>query len=379
MEVLSKSEAAQTSATAKILNVMQVTWGLVAGGAEMYAFTVAANLDARRFNSLMCAVDKGGALEPEIEARGIAHFVMHRRNGIDWKLMWRLYRLFKTNDVQVIHTHHFNQLFYSLLGAKLTGARLVHMEHSVEFLKRKRLAIALKVLSFFCDKVIAIGTDGATALREKAGIAASKLEIIRAGVDPANYTESKQQARAALEIDEAAKIVVMVARLFPEKNHQMLLQAFAEVVKKLPAAKLLMVGDGVEEAAIRAMIDSLNLKAQVEMLGVRRDVPRLLAAADLFVLSSDREGLPIAVLEAMAAAKPIVATAVGDIPMVVQDRHTGRVVPPNDAASFAAAMLEILRDDDKTVQMGAQGRMAVEAYSLQAMIRRFEALYAEPD
>jgi len=357
------------------INVMQVTWGLVAGGAEMYAFTVAANLDVQKYRAMLCAIDKGGALEPEIKRHGIPYFVMNRRQGIDWKLMWRLYRLFKENQVQVIHTHHFNQLFYSILGAKLTGAKIVHMEHSVEFLKRKRLARALKFLSRFCDKVIAIGNDGAKALKELARIPEDKLEIIRAGVNPANYVESKSEARLALGLNQEEKIAVIVARLFPEKNHKLLLEAFAEVIGRVEKTRLIIVGDGIEETAIRNEIARLNLHEQVTMMGVRRDVPRILAASDLFVLSSDREGLPIAVLEAMAAAKPVVTTAVGDLPMVVQDGKTGRVVPAKSPGALADALIEILSDEEKALSMGKNALQAVDAYSLQTMIAKFESLY----
>jgi L-malate glycosyltransferase len=375
-EVIEEEVIAQGQRADRMTRVMQVTWGLVAGGAEMYAFTVAANLDAQKYDAMLCAIDKGGALEAEIKARGIPCFVMNRRQGIDWKLMWRLYRLFRENRIQVVHTHHFNQLFYSLLGAKLTGARIVHMEHSVEFLKRKRLARALKFLSRFCDKVIAIGSDGAQALKELAGIPESKLEIIRAGVDPANYGESKAAARRALGLKQEEKIAVIVARLFPEKNHRMLLEAFAEVIQGVDKARLLIVGEGVEEAAIRQEIVRLNLQQQVILMGVRRDVARILAAADVFVLSSDREGLPIAVLEAMAAAKPVVATDVGDLPLVVKDGKSGRIVPAKDPQAMAAALAEILSDEEKARRMGAEGLQAVDEYSLQSMIGKFEALYA---
>jgi glycosyltransferase involved in cell wall biosynthesis len=108
---------------------------------------------------------------------------------------------------------------------------------------------------------------------------------------------------------------------------------------------------------------------------VRRDVARILAASDLFVLSSDREGLPIAVLEAMAAAKPVVTTAVGDLPMVVQDGKTGRVVPAKSPGALADALIEILSDEEKALSMGKNALQAVDAYSLQTMIAKFESLY----
>ncbi|MGE5611967.1 MAG: glycosyltransferase, partial [Bacillota bacterium] len=269
--------------------VMQITWSLVAGGSETYALTLAANLDPRRYRVAFCAVDQGGALEPEIARLGIPCSIMHRRPGIDLRLMWRLYRLFKQTRVDVIHTHHFNQLFYSLLGAKLVGARIIHTEHSIECYKKRRLRLALRLLSLFCHRITAIGSDGQRFLLENVGIPARKLQVVHAGVDLARFTETRAKARQALGFSEQDRIVTIVARLSPEKNHALLLAAFADVIRRVPNARLLIVGDGTHRDAVRNEIGRLNLAAHVQMLGVRRDVPRILAASDLLVLSSDRE------------------------------------------------------------------------------------------
>src|SRR5438128_6157135 len=125
------SKVATEEVRSRRLKVMQVTWSLVAGGAEIYALTIARNLAPARYTTALCALDQGGALVPEIERLGIPYSVMNRRQGIDLRLMWRLYRFFARERPRIIHTHHFNQLFYSFIGAKLTGARLIHSEHSL--------------------------------------------------------------------------------------------------------------------------------------------------------------------------------------------------------------------------------------------------------
>lgn len=368
------SEAVSCAASRR--RVMQVTWSLVAGGSEMYAFTVASGLDPQKYRSAMCALDKGGAMEEEIRRAGIPFEVMNRRPGIDIGLMWRLYKLFRKHKVSVVHTHHFNQLFYSLAGARLAGARIIHTEHSVEYFKRRRLRVALRLMSVFCDKILAIGEDGARVLREQVGIPRRKLEIIRAGINTDLFNHSRSEARGALGLAESARVVIIVARLFPEKNHRLLLQAFSDVARRIESAKLLIVGDGVERDSIRSEIERLGLQDSVEMLGVRRDVARLLAASDVFVLSSDREGLPIAALEAMAARKPVVATGVGDLPLVVRDGETGRLVPASDAKAMAEALIEVLSDEERSREMGERARsMVTEKFGLQAMIERHAALY----
>lgn len=359
---------------------MQVTWSLVAGGAETYALTVLSHLDERRWAPSICAVDQGGALEPEFQRRGIPCWIMNRRPRVDWALMWRMYRLFREAKVDVVQTHHFNQLFYSIPGALLTGARIIHTEHSIECYKRRKLRLALMGLSLFCRKVVAIGTDGATVLRKQVGIPARKLQIIRAGVDVDSFRGSRREARQRLGLGQQDQVVAIIARLYPEKNHLLLLHAFARVLTMLPNARLLIAGGGTEEQAIRDRIAQLGVGQRVQVMGVRRDVGCILAACDVFCLCSDREGLPIAVLEAMAASRPVVATAVGDLPTVVLDGQTGRLVPPRNADVLAAALIEVLSDPRRAAAMGRRGRQVVRSdYGVDAMVAQYESLYDGAD
>ena len=359
--------------------VMQLTWSLVAGGSEVYALNIASNLDADKYSCALCALDQGGALEEEIQRLGIAYFVMNRRPGIDFHLIWRLYCLFRKTRTQVIQTHHFNQLFYSFIGAKLVGARIIHTEHDTASYSRPRLRVALRLMSLFCHRVVAISEEIGTMLRDEIGVAASKIEVVRAGINLAIFNAADEnvraQARRDLLLDERDQVIVIIARLSPEKNHKLLLQAFCDVAHRLSRAKLLIVGEGTEQNVIEKEIERLGLCEQVHMLGVRRDVPRILAASDVFVLASDREGLPIAALEAMAAGKPVVATRVGDLASIVQDGTTGYLVPPGDAAALATALIRAL-DKETISDIGINARRMASQYGLQLMLNRYDTLYS---
>ena len=380
MTTLSISPGATPDASAAVARprrcVMQVTWSLVAGGAETYALTIASGLDSARYRSVMCGVDQGGALEGEITRRGIPWTVMNRRPGIDWPLMWRMFKLFRREKVDVIHTHHFNQLFYSLIPARLQGIRIIHTEHSVEVYKRPHLRLALKMMSLLCYRVTAIGSDGQQVLSKRVGISHRRLRVIRAAVDLSRFQINAAVARQQLGLRPEHQVVTIVARLYPEKNHQLLLAAFQQVAAKLPDARLLIVGDGIEQQSITSRIAALGLQQQVQMLGVRSDVPLILAASDLSVLCSNREGLPIAVLEAMAASRPVVATRVGDLPLVVNDGETGLLVDAGDVKALADAIMSLLCDRTRARQLGQQGRQLVESqYSLSGMLRGHAELY----
>jgi glycosyltransferase involved in cell wall biosynthesis len=208
------------------------------------------------------------------------------------------------------------------------------------------------------------------------GIPLRKLRVIPGGVKLSNSGELKHEARRSLGLSQDARVATIVARLYPEKNHRMLLAAFDVVRRHVPGARLLIVGEGVEETAISAEISRLGLTDLVHMLGVRRDISRILAASDVFLLSSHREGFPIAVLEAMAAELPVIATAVGDLPSILEDGVTGRLIGPGDTQAFACAIIDVLSDPGGARRMGRQARRSVAAFGLAKMVENYEALYA---
>jgi glycosyltransferase involved in cell wall biosynthesis len=168
---------------------------------------------------------------------------------------------------------------------------------------------------------------------------------------------------------------ICTASLTPKKGHSVLLDAFARVVAKVPASTLLLAGTGETRAALEGQVSRLGLGASVRFLGARSDVPELLAAADVFVLSSLWEGMPLSVMEAMAAGKPVVCTAVGGSVEIVQNGVNGFLVPSGDSHRLADAMIE-LADPEKRALFGKRAAgTALDQFDLAAMVRAYEALY----
>jgi glycosyltransferase involved in cell wall biosynthesis len=210
-----------------------------------------------------------------------------------------------------------------------------------------------------------------------AGIPEDRVVAIPYGVVPGDYevpAAAAAAARASLGAGPGDLLVVAVGRLHEQKRFDLLLDAFAAVQKKVPAARLAVVGTGDLRVDLLTRAREAGVADHVLFAGFRADVPAILAAADLFALSSDDEGLPMVVIEAMAAGRAVVATDVGSVRDLVEDGVTGRVVPRRDPAALAEAMAALLLDESKRQAMGEAGRARVrERYPLDRCIRDTEA------
>jgi glycosyltransferase involved in cell wall biosynthesis len=228
--------------------------------------------------------------------------------------------------------------------------------------------------------VVAISLD----VRQKllaAGVAPQRIRVIHSAVEPpaglpGPAGRAAARARYGIGVEEVA--IGMVAALERRKAHDVLLQALAPAVATMPPFRVLFCGDGSERRPLERMARALGLGDRVRFLGEQRQVADVLAALDLFVLPSRQEGLGVAVLEAMAMALPVVATAVGGLPEAVEAGRTGLLVPPEDPRALGAAIAELARDLDRARRMGDAGRARVAAeFSMERMSEAYEKLYAE--
>jgi glycosyltransferase involved in cell wall biosynthesis len=235
------------------------------------------------------------------------------------------------------------------------------------------------VLGRLSKAVICDGEDVRRQLLFEQRLSPRNVVTVYNGVDTALYGQPVDRAagRRALGIDERALLVGTVARLEPVKDQSSLLQAFAAVAPALPEARLCLVGDGSQREALEQQARQPALAGKVHFLGRRPDVAALMPLFDLFVLCSVSEGLPLTVLEAMAAGLPVLGTAVGAIPEAVLEGQTGRLVPAKDPVRLGVVLGEMLRDPAGLRRLGAAGQQrAHELFDLKVMTRRYEDLYA---
>ena len=365
------------------VRVLWLTKGLGLGGAERLLTLTAARIDRSRFEvEVAYLLPWKDAFVPDLEGAGVPTVCLGSRDGADPRWPLRLRRLLRDRDHAIVHTHSPVPAAAARLLVR-TPARLVHTEHNVWDRYRRPTYVANALTYPRNEAVIAVSDGVAESIRRPRWAPGRypTVETLLHGVEPASTprgSEARLAARRELGIDDLAPVIGNVANLTLKKDHAGLLAAFDLVRRRVPEAVLLLVGAGPLEADLRAEVRDRELDDSVRFLGSRDDVPELLPALDVFVLSSRFEGLPISLLEAMAAEVACVSTRVGGIPEAITDGVEGRLVPPGEPKVLAEALTDVLLDPDVRSRLAAAGRArVVEAFSIDRAVRRTEEIYTD--
>jgi glycosyltransferase involved in cell wall biosynthesis len=340
-------------------------------------------MELLRLGHEVCVVSLFDSSEPSIEAElkvaGATVRTLGKRRGLDLRMLPRLVSAVSAFNPAVIHTHLY-VLKYLLPGLSAAGAvPIVHTVHNLAC--REGTWGDLLVQQFaFRRGVAAVAIGQAVARSMQRVYRLPPRRTIPNGIALNDYAPppgAREELRAALGIPADAPTFVSVGRLEAQKNHATLLEAFANRRFRMLGSHLLLAGDGELRGALESRARDLGIAACVHFLGARKDVPRVLAAADVFVLASTYEGHPLSVMEAMAAGKPVVATEVGCVPENVSP-STGRLVAPGDADGLARAMLELGCNLDLARSLGVSASQLARAqFDACAMTHAYVRLYGE--
>ena len=358
------------------LRIVHIVSSLKVGGMEHFVVRLAAGQRASGLCPSVLAL-QGGPLREEAARLGVETDVLGGRNRVlrAFKAVAALRRLCP----DIVHGHNATSLQYSLLAKRFTRAKVVITCHGRGKADHREPAPELWAR---VDRVVcvseAVARDAPTAVPE------DRLCVVRNGVDAAAPTLSREAARSTLGLG-AEFTAIIVARIDRLKGHETLLRAWADVLRAHPSAVLLIVGDGSERQAMEQLAVELGITGRratigkeggVRFLGFRSDVADLLAAADLFVLPSLSEGLPLSILEAMSHGLPIVATDVGGIPELITEGIEGLLVRPKDGAGLAWAIGRIAASEQLRDTLGSNGRRRVKSeFSFDEMRRQYDAIY----
>jgi len=364
--------------------VAQIVRSLEVGGGEMMAARLAERLDRNRFRSVVFCLQEPGWLARELMARGTRVVVFDAGEGVKPGLVSRLWAALRSEGVDIVQCHNTMPLLYGGMAAALPnrGLRrpaLLITKHGMTFWRGWRQSMVARSLLRRAT-VVAVSDQIRSAMVAGRWSDGARVRTILNGIDPERYRpgDGRAAVRRELGLPADAFVAGIVARLSPEKDHANLLRAFALASPRMPGARLVVVGDGPLREELENQAREAGIGDRCVFAGERQDVPRLLAALDLFVLSSTREGTPLTLLEAMASEVSTVTTAVGGIPKVVVPGQTGLLVPPSDPAALADAMAQMFLDPGTRERMGKLGRQVViDDYSIDRMARDYEGLYEQ--
>jgi glycosyltransferase involved in cell wall biosynthesis len=352
------------------LKVAHVVLSLSPGGLERVVCTLVASPRMQAAKPLIYCLETAGELAKGIEADGGRVVAMRRRPGFDVKLFFRLARLFRQERLRVIHTHGLDSLWYAGTAAWLARVPIrIHTQHNSRLIAatlkdRLKFRLAARAMT----SVVPVSREVERVVR-LLGAPAARVQTILNGVRTPEVVSSGVAG-------SGNPVVGVVARLSPEKGVHILLEAMPAVLRDVPAARLLVLGDGPERARLEALAGTLGIKGSVEFVGYREDVESWLPRFDVFVLPSLTEGIPLALLEAMASARAVVATAVGGVPEVVCNGESGILTSPGDPPALAAAIVKLLRDGQERLRLGAAAARRVrEDFSEEAMSGAYRRLY----
>jgi len=346
------------------------------GGAERMLASLAAELQAAGAQNVVIAPAGGeGWLGRELRGSGVAVELFRLDRPISPAFARWLAETLRRHRIVLAHSHEFSMAVYGAWAARRAGvAHLFTMHGSRYYAERLRRRIALRLAAALSGSVVAVSQSLARHLSRDLWIRASRITTIPNGVRPVAVTRST--LRHELRLEPGDQLAVAVGNLYPVKGHAYLLEALGLLATRLPRLHVAIAGRGELEGSLGARAHALQLDERFHLLGLRSDVGNVLAGADVFVLPSLSEGLPLALLEAMLAARPIVATAVGEVPAVLDGGRAGVLVPPGDAAALARALAGLLADRALAQRLGAAAALrATEEYTLETMLDRYVQLY----
>lgn len=319
-----------------------------------------------------------GWLQTECDRLGVRTVVIPLAGifGLQW--FWDCLGFIRRERVVLIHAHEFSAIVCGWILAKMAGVPLVATVHGKNYFWEKwRRRVAYRIVSRY-GSLVAVSEDLKRFICEKVGVAEEQVQVIYNGVAPAQPVadEEAHACKAELEIVGRYPVLGVVGSLYPVKGHTFLISAMPEIIRRWPGAVLLVIGRGEREASLKAQVEHLGIGANVRFLGMRQDVPRLLSVLDVFVLPSLSEGLSLALLEAMAFGKPVVATSVGGNPELVDQGRTGFLAQPQDPGDLVSKLDELLKDAALMQKFSWQGAERVRRFfSIGQMTDQYSALY----
>lgn len=363
------------------INILYVINSLNNGGAETLAIRLAEMIDCKRFNLYVCSLSDIGPLRDTIKSRNIPFVTLGKNEGKDIRVAFKLRKILKKLNIDIIHTHNQGPLLYSYLATLFCSKYLlVHTEHInmlKEFSYEKKHLLYNSVLYRKLDGFISIAKHLTADFIAQYDLSRARVATISNCVNVVDLPKKfHRNLKDDLAIEDGTPLIGNISALRQQKDQATLIRAIGIVRETYPDVILAIAGDGELRDELTALTEQLKLSDTVHLLGYRSDINELLSQFDVFVLSSLYEGLPLCILEAMAANKPVVATDAEGTNELIIDDQTGLLVPRKDPEALAAAIITLLGDPARASSLGTAARQLIEEkYNSKQMIEQYEQYY----
>jgi glycosyltransferase involved in cell wall biosynthesis len=371
----------------KIKNILQVTGSAnMGGGAEKHVIILCTGLRELGYhNIIVCPEGKFAQL---MRSLGFKVYGVDLRNR-QWSAIWQIKRIAQAEKVDIVHTHHYYADKRGLIAAKLAKSpHIVTTIHNYinldDYAKPKKINFPHwfrnTLVTHFSDRIITVSEATTKHTIKQLRISPAKVFTVHNGVELEDIEkiakEKREKVRQEFNINPAGKYVAIIARLDAEKGHKYLFQAIPLIAGDIPELKLLVLGEGYANAELKASAQAMGIADRVVFTGLRDDVPAIVSWMDVVVIPSLIEGFGLAAIEAMALAKPVIASRVGGIPEIVVDDETGMLVPPKEPVALARAIGKILQNRKLAEQMGQKGKQRVnEKFNSRLFVKKTLAVY----
>ncbi len=363
------------------IKIAHVSASLHYGGKENGVVNLVNGLDPKIFENYIFTYVRGGALALRVDPTRCRVVELGDKLGGDYRLYFKLAREFRRYRIHIAHTHSWATAMEGIIGAKMARVPIIiHGEHGTMKTDTKLHIQIQRRLWNATDQVLSVSQALRENLHKKFDFSKERIRVVANGVDLSRFDLSRNGVdyKARLGLPPNALVFGAIGRAVPVKAYPILLQAAGLVFSEIPNAHLVLVGDGPLLDELVQSAQDAGILNRVHFLGARKDVPEILRALDVYVLSSESEGMSNTILEAMASGRPVIATAVGGNPELVVDGETGLLVPPNDPAALAVAITKLLREPEQRRQMGVLSRQRIEEkFSLEVMVRHYAEVYLE--
>ena len=352
-------------------------------GAEVLVAEIVRRLRESIDATVFC-LDAVGALGERLQQEHVPVISLGRSPGLDLGLVRRFASELKERKIEVIHAHQYTPFFYSACANALAGkpARVIFTEHGRHYpdvVSARRRWLNRLVFRHLADEINAVCEFSARSLASVDGFVGRPIGIVANGVEVSRYGPAldRSAVRRSLGLSPERRYILTIARFHPVKDHAMLLRALASLAPVHPDVDLLLAGDGPLKQEMTELAHALGIANRVKFLGIRRDVPELLAAGDIFALTSVSEAASLTLMEAMASGLPVVVTNVGGNPELVRDGIDGILVPRGDANAAAQAFDRLLSDSARMTTLGSNGlQRARQHFEIGNTVASYAQLYS---